>query len=88
MKKTLGSLAVGALAGLAPTAVAGHQGHAGDHGWLFGALQPWLSVDHLLSALVVVAVFGAALAVLGRVCANRRDGALTRTASPSGPVSR
>jgi len=31
-----------------------HAGHAGDHGWLSGAAQPLLSVDHFLAALFVV----------------------------------
>ena len=30
-----------------------HAGHAGDHGWLAGALQPLLSLDHLAAALFV-----------------------------------
>jgi hydrogenase/urease accessory protein HupE len=30
-----------------------HAGHAGDHGWLAGALQPLLSVDHLLAGVFV-----------------------------------
>lgn len=38
-----------------------HAGHAGDHGWLAGALQPLLSVDHLLAGLFVAAVASAGL---------------------------
>lgn len=30
-----------------------HAGHAGDHGWLAGALQPLLSLDHLAAGLFV-----------------------------------
>jgi hydrogenase/urease accessory protein HupE len=30
-----------------------HAGHAGDHGWLAGALQPLLALDHLLAGLFV-----------------------------------
>lgn len=70
MKKTLGSSVAFAAAWMVvPTAAAAHSGHAGDHGWLFGALQPLLAVDHFLSALIVVAMGGTALAVLG---ASRR----------------
>lgn len=57
----LGSLALVALPGEALA----HAGHAGDHGLLFGALQPLLSVDHFLSALLVVAVGGVVVAALG-----------------------
>ena len=45
-----------------------HAGHAGDHGWLAGALQPLLSLDHLLAG-----VFLAALLSLGLVGAFRRS---------------
>ena len=38
-----------------------HAGHAGDHGWLAGALLPLLSVDHLLAGLFVAAVVSAGL---------------------------
>jgi hydrogenase/urease accessory protein HupE len=38
-----------------------HAGHAGDHGWLAGALQPMLSVDHLLAGLFVAAVVSVGL---------------------------
>ncbi len=38
-----------------------HAGHAGDHGWLAGALQPLLSVDHLLAGLFVAAVVSVGL---------------------------
>lgn len=38
-----------------------HAGHAGDHGWLAGALQPLLSLDHLLAGLFVAAVLSAGL---------------------------
>ena len=30
-----------------------HAGHAGDHGWLAGALQPLASLDHFLAGLFV-----------------------------------
>jgi hydrogenase/urease accessory protein HupE len=38
-----------------------HAGHPGDHGWLAGALQPLLSVDHLLAGLFVAAVVSVGL---------------------------
>jgi hydrogenase/urease accessory protein HupE len=38
-----------------------HAGHAGDHGWLAGALQPLLSADHLLAGLFVAVVLSVAL---------------------------
>lgn len=57
--------ALGLLA-VAPAAVSGHGGHAGDHGWLAGAVQPLLSIDHLLAGLFVVAVGAVALALLVR----------------------
>lgn len=33
-----------------------HGGAGGDHGWLTGALQPLLGLDHLLAAIFVAAV--------------------------------
>jgi len=40
-----------------PLALAAHEGHAGDHGWLAGALQPLLSLDHFLAgAFVAIAL--------------------------------
>jgi len=33
-----------------------HAGHGGDHGWLAGALQPLLGLDHLLAAIFVAAI--------------------------------
>ena len=41
------------LTTVVPSAVAAHTGHAGDHGFLFSALQPLLAPDHLLAGLVV-----------------------------------
>ena len=43
------------------TMLLAHAGHAGDHGWLAGALQPLLSLDHLLAALFLAVVFSAGL---------------------------
>lgn len=72
MKKMLVNGSVAALWALAvgPVAVAAHEGHAGDHGWLWGALQPLLSLDHLIAALVVLAVGTVAFAALGRALAG------------------
>jgi hydrogenase/urease accessory protein HupE len=38
-----------------------HAGHAGDHGWLAGALQPLLSLDHFLAGLFVAGLFSLGL---------------------------
>lgn len=72
MKKMLVNGSVAALWTLAvvPVAVAAHEGHAGDHGWLWGALQPLLSLDHLMAGLLVVAVGAVAFASLGRASAT------------------
>lgn len=40
-----------------------HAGHAGDHGWLAGALEPLLSVDHLLAGVFVAAALSIGLGV-------------------------
>lgn len=71
MKKMLVNGSVAALWALAvvPVAVAAHEGHAGDHGWLWGALQPHLSLDHLMAGLVVLVVGAVAFAALGRTLA-------------------
>ena len=45
-----------------------HAGHAGDHGWLAGALQPLLSLDHLGAG-----IFVAGLLSLGLVALLRRS---------------
>jgi hydrogenase/urease accessory protein HupE len=70
-------LAALTLAAAAPSAAAAHEGHAGDHGWLFGALQPLLSVDHLLAGLFVAGVGAVGFAVAGRLraraAARRRE---------------
>jgi len=44
----------GSVSLLTPAALLAHDGHAGHHGWLAGAAQPLLSLDHLLAALFVV----------------------------------
>ena len=56
-----------------PLAAVAHEGH-GAHGWLQGALQPLLSLDHLLAGLLVLVVGTAAFALLGRAWACRREG--------------
>lgn len=38
-----------------------HAGHAGNHGWLAGALQPLLSADHLAAALFVAGALSVGL---------------------------
>lgn len=57
---------VGALSAAVPGALMAHDGHGAHHGWLAGALQPLLSVDHLLAALFVMAVLSAGLTALAR----------------------
>ena len=43
-----------------------HDGHAGDHGWLTGALQPLLSPDHFLAGLLVAGVLSVGLNMVAR----------------------
>ena len=62
-----------ALALALPAALSAHAGHAGGHGWLEGAAQPLLSLDHLLAGLVLVAV-----ATLGGAIIARRAGGVPR----------
>jgi hydrogenase/urease accessory protein HupE len=50
-----------------------HAGQVGDHGWLAGALQPLLGVDHL-----VAAIFVAVLLSLGLTRVVRRGPAAER----------
>ena len=45
-------LAGGALLA-APFALSAHEGHAGNHGWVAGAMQPLLSLDHFLAGVFV-----------------------------------
>ena len=44
-----------------------HAGHAGDHGFLYAALQPLLSLDHLIAGLLVAAAGAALFAAAGRL---------------------
>lgn len=70
-----------ALASLAPpVAVAAHEGHAGDHGWLAGASQPLLSVDHFLAGAFVALVV--AVAVAGAAYVTRRSGSRGSVSEP------
>jgi len=58
---------VAAAALLTPSTAAAHPGHGqGDHGWLMGALQPFLSVDHLMAGAFVLGVGALGMIVLGR----------------------
>jgi hydrogenase/urease accessory protein HupE len=41
-----------------------HAGHAGDHGWLAGALQPLLSLDHFVTGIFVAVALSLGLARL------------------------
>lgn len=50
-----------------------HAGHAGDHGWLAGALQPLLSLDHFAAGLFVAGVLSLGLHALLR--RSKRDAA-------------
>jgi hydrogenase/urease accessory protein HupE len=65
-----------ALLLLSPTMLAAHGGHAGDHGWLVGAAQPWLSVDHFLAGLFIAVVGALGMAALSR---HTRAGGVPRT---------
>ena len=56
----------GALWLATPTLLLAHEGHAGDHGWLAGALQPLLSLDHFLAGAFVAAALSLALVVAAR----------------------
>lgn len=56
-----------------PSLAWAHPGHAGDHGWLFGAIQPLLGLDHFLAGLFVAGVGAIGFAVVGRV--RRGEGA-------------
>jgi hydrogenase/urease accessory protein HupE len=48
-----------------------HQGHAGDHGWLAGAAQPLLSLDHFLAGLFVLVMGSLAVVALARRAPQR-----------------
>lgn len=59
------TLAVSAL--VTPGLLSAHPGHSeGDHGWLLGAVQPFLSWDHFLAGMFVVAVAAAGMTAAGR----------------------
>jgi len=64
MKTTLfrlASLAMG-LSLVLPASLWAHGGHAGEHGWLAGAAQPLLSLDHFLAGLFIAVVVGLGVA--------------------------
>jgi len=63
-----------------PAALSAHGGHAGDHGFLSGALQPLLALDHLAAALVVVAVGAVAFGIVGWLRGHARRAAGRRPA--------
>jgi hydrogenase/urease accessory protein HupE len=63
---TRAALLAGGLVAAAPSALWAHAGHAGDHGWLMGALQPLLSLDHLLAGVFVALVLTLGLARVAR----------------------
>jgi hydrogenase/urease accessory protein HupE len=49
-----------------PLALAAHEGHTGTHGWLAGALQPLLGLDHFLAGTFVAIVITLGVWRLGR----------------------
>lgn len=66
-------LAIGLSLAL-PAALSAHEGHAGDHGWLAGAAQPLLSLDHFLAGLFVAVVATLGVTALARHAAGVRRG--------------
>lgn len=70
--------AVGAAMGmaLAPASLWAHPGHGqGDHGWLVGALQPLLGLDHFLAGVFVLGAGAVGMVVLGRARAAKGEAA-------------
>jgi hydrogenase/urease accessory protein HupE len=63
---TRSALLGGGLVAAAPSALWAHAGHAGNHGWLVGALQPLLSLDHFLAGAFVALVLTLGLARVAR----------------------
>ncbi len=68
------SLLAGLSVLLAPLALAAHEGHAGDHGWLAGAAQPLLGVDHFLAGVFVALVVAVGIAGAVRVTRGTNGG--------------
>jgi hydrogenase/urease accessory protein HupE len=66
------SLLAAAVSLSAPLALSAHEGHAGDHGWLAGAAQPLLSLDHFLAGVSVAVALTIGVAVAARL-ARRAD---------------
>jgi hydrogenase/urease accessory protein HupE len=60
------------------TTLIAHAGHAGDHGWLAGAAEPLLSVDHFLAALFILVMVTLAIAAAARRGPVRQDATRTR----------
>jgi hydrogenase/urease accessory protein HupE len=80
MKNNRGSSVLVAGLGMlfSPVAAAAHPGHGqGDHGWLMGAIQPFLGADHLLAAAFVLGVGALGAVAVGKHRAARagRDSA-------------
>jgi hydrogenase/urease accessory protein HupE len=48
-----------------------HEGHAGSHGWLAGAAQPLLALDHFLAGLFVLVMGALAMVAVGRRASQR-----------------
>lgn len=75
MTHSIRSSVLAGLASLAaPLSLAAHQGHAGDHGWLAGAAQPLLSVDHFLAGVFVGLVVAVGIAGAARVTRGSNRG--------------
>ncbi len=71
----LRSLSLAAVASLpAPAGLWAHVGHGAEHGWLAGAAQPFLSLDHLLAGASVALVVGCVSWSLARVMRDRVSG--------------
>jgi len=75
MKNVLGRAAglAGGASILIPGVLHAHDGHAGHHGWLVGAVQPLLSLDHFLAGVFVAVVGSAALRVALRAYRSVRE---------------
>lgn len=61
-----------AMLAASPATAAAHEGHAGNHGFLFGALQPLLSLDHLAAGLFVAGAGTVVVALMARIRAVRK----------------
>lgn len=70
LKRTLTGTAL--LSAVLPSTAAAHAGHAGEHGFLYAALQPLLSPDHMVAGLIVACVGGVVCAVAARALRTSR----------------